>query len=133
MQPQNFEITFAGLKGLYKEQAEKLETYEKCFKSFQRAEEANAKTIADLYEEIRSLKAKLSEHEKGLPIEKAKTDGTVYNWNDGNCWRHVWYKSGGWTDGTLVKVYEGFSSRVEMTFVEPKIVHPLPSETKEGS
>lgn len=71
MQSQNFEITFAGLKGLYEEQAEKLETYEKCFKSFQRAEEANAKTIADLHEEIRSLKAQLSEHEKGLPIEKA--------------------------------------------------------------
>ena len=76
--------------------------------------------------QVKELEEKLSEFQNGLPIEKAKTDGTVYNWHDGKSWRYVWYQLDGWTDGTFTKISEDtFFTRQQLNMFRPKIVHPL--------
>lgn len=90
--------------------------------------------------EIESLKAELkqkdeilSELKEGLPIEKAKTDGTVYNWHDGERWRYVWFQFDGWTDGTSREIaVSAFFTKNQLNMFRPKIVHPLPSTETEG-
>lgn len=93
--------------------------------------------VATLKAELKLKDEKLSELTHGIPIEKAKTDGTVYNWHDGKSWRYVWYQLDGWTDGTFTKVSEDtFFTRQQLNMFRPKIVHPLPSQnsqTQEGS
>lgn len=85
------------------------------------------KEITSLKAELKQKDEKLSEFQNGLPIEKAKTDGTVYFYRDMH-------------DQPWVLAFDGrgfvatHAITGEKSLMHPRHnIHPLPStETKEG-
>lgn len=75
---------------------------------------------------IKELKAKLSEHEKGLPIEKANKKEEYYFKDNNHLTRIKWNeKRSSWCNSLCVQM------DYENEWI--KTVYPLPSVTKEGS
>lgn len=75
---------------------------------------------------IKELKAKLSEHEKGLPIEKAKTEKQYFRIDEYGYPALVECSD---ADGCW---YVRISDQ-DFDLVQSGPLYPLPSETKEGS
>jgi hypothetical protein len=90
--------------------------------------------VERLKAELKQKEAQLSDFQKGIPIETAKTDGTVYNYyvtseekyEEVDRWEHVsWDERYGW------HYWDYYCDRAET--VKPKIVHPLPIAVKEDT